>query len=148
MCTLTKAPPSQSDHIINTHMKQVKTLDTDLSWDHLNTVYSLENSNLVGILAFKKRIDTPPPPFPTEINQHRRRSVRLVWFWPDHFFGDVMKFIIDICACAVTDRMPYMRAYYSRTTSKVLPTPLINEPNFRKLNSLPTKQDMLFPTHL
>ena len=42
MCTLSKAPPSQSDHIINTHMKQVKTLDMDLSWDHLNTVYGLK----------------------------------------------------------------------------------------------------------
>ena len=30
--------------------------------------------------------------------------------WSDHFFGDLMKFIIDICACAVTDGMPYARA--------------------------------------
>ena len=45
-------------------------------------------------------------------------------FWPDHFFGDLMKFIIDICARAVTDGVPYARTYYSRTTSKVLPTPL------------------------
>ena len=35
-----------------------------------------------------------------------------------------MKFIIDICACAVTDGIPYVCAYYSQTTSKVLPTPL------------------------
>ena len=46
-------------------------------------------------------------------------------FWPDHFFNDLMKFIVDICARAVTDGVPYVRAYYSRTTSKVLPTPLV-----------------------
>ena len=39
---------------------------------------------------------------------HRRRS-RSGWFWPDHFFGVLMKFT---------------RAYYSRTTSEVLPMPL------------------------
>ena len=41
------------------------------------------------------------------------------------FFGDGIKFIIDICARAITDRVPYARAYYSRTTSKVLPTSLM-----------------------
>ena len=41
------------------------------------------------------------------------------------FFGNGMKFIIDICARAITDRVPYSRAYYSRTTSKVLPTSLM-----------------------
>ena len=29
------------------------------------------------------------------------------------------------CACAVTDGVQYARAYYNRTTSKVLPTPLL-----------------------
>ena len=34
-----------------------------------------------------------------------QEPVRLVQFWPDHFFGD--KFITDICACAITDAVPY-----------------------------------------
>ena len=38
--------------------------------------------------------------------------VRLVRFWPDHFFGDLMKFIIEICARAVTVGIPYARAYF------------------------------------
>ena len=39
---------------------------------------------------------------------HRRKS-RSGWFWPDHFFGVLMKFV---------------HAYYSRTTSEFLPMPL------------------------
>ena len=33
---------------------------------------------------------------------------------------DVIIFIIDICARAVTDRVPYARAYYSRSYAPVL----------------------------
>ena len=63
--------------------------------------------------------------------------------WPDHFFGDLMKFIIDICACAVTDSMPYARAllqpdhfkslsYALGSCSKILQTfPLLH--SFRKV---------------
>ena len=36
-----------------------------------------------------------------------------------------MKFIIDICVHAITDGVPYAHTIYSRTTSKVLPTPLL-----------------------
>jgi len=36
-----------------------------------------------------------------------------------------MKFIVDICTRAVTEGVPYAHAYYSRTTLKVLPTPLL-----------------------
>ena len=53
-----------------------------------------------------------------------QEPVRLVRFWPDHFFDDLMKFITDICACAITDAVPYACAYYRRITSKVLPMPL------------------------
>ena len=41
--------------------------------------------------------------------------------WPDHFFSNLTKFIIDICTRAIIDSMLYACAYYSRTTSKVLP---------------------------
>ena len=49
---------------------------------------------------------------------HRCRS-RSGWsgFGRTTFFCDSMKFIIDICARAVTDGIPYARTYYSRTTS-------------------------------
>ena len=42
--------------------------------------------------------------------------VQLVQFWSDHFFGDLINFIIDI--------KNGMHTYYNRTTSEVLPTPL------------------------
>ena len=44
-----------------------------------------------------------------------------------HFLGDVMKFIIEICAHTVTNHVPYAHIYYSWTTLKVLPTPPPNQ---------------------
>ena len=51
-----------SDHIINTHTKQVKTLCMDLSWDHFNSSLQAKTHiwpQILAVLAFKKNLTSP-----------------------------------------------------------------------------------------
>ena len=76
----------QSDHIINTHTNQVKTLRMDLSWDQFNSslqVKTHKNSNF-GCAGFQEKFDTPPTKTETSFRKLNSLPTKLRMFFPAH----------------------------------------------------------------